>query len=379
MLLVRLVDEWASFLPAATFDSFRADLGLSYRAAALALLAIGPGAIAGSAAVLFADRRSRRVLATAGAATYAGALALFAAATNSWMLVSGGFAVGFGATLLVDTVEVALAHLAGGDGSRLERALARVNVAAGVGDLAAPLIVAAAAARGWSWRVPLWFTAVAAAGYATLVAATPLPAPAVPVAPGHGRPARPQPGARELARRRSVWRAGACGALLVALDESFVAFVIAYLRHDDGMSTAHATVIAAVFVGGGLTAAAGLARTDRPRTPSRRRRALRTAAATMLAGAVLLAIWPLPAVIACCGFVIGAATVAFWVPFHAATLQLVPGRAAIVTALVGTIEMAGLAAAPVIGAVSDAWGLRAGLGAYCLLPALLVFLVRRVR
>ena len=72
--------------------------------------------------------------------------------------------------------------------------------------------------------------------------------------------------------------------------------------------------------------------------------------------------------IAVSGFVIGAGTIAFWVPFHAAMLRLVPGRAATVTAVVGTIEMTGLAVAPLIGAVSDTWGLRAGLVVYALLP-----------
>src|SRR5690349_6216306 len=90
VLLVRLVDEWASFVPAATFDSYRADLGLTYRAAALALLAIGPGAIAGSACTVLADTRSRRVLATVGAAVYAAGLAVFAASTTAPVLMAGG-------------------------------------------------------------------------------------------------------------------------------------------------------------------------------------------------------------------------------------------------------------------------------------------------
>ena len=194
MLLVRLVDEWASFLPAATFDSFRADLGLTYRGAALALLAIGPGAIAGSAVTVLADTRSRRVLAALGAAVYAAALALFAAATTPWMLLAGGAGVGLGATLLVDTVEVALADLCPDTGA-LERALARVNVAAGIGDLAGPLLVAGTAALGWSWRVPLWITAGATAAYGVLIACTPLPAPPAHelAAPPDGAGARPAP------------------------------------------------------------------------------------------------------------------------------------------------------------------------------------------
>jgi MFS family permease len=380
VLLVRLVDEWASFLPAATFDSFRADLGLTYRGAALALLAIGPGAIVGSAVTVLADTRSRRVLAAGGALVYAAALALFAAATSSWMLVVGGVGVGLGATLLVDTVEVALADLCP-DTDALERALARMNVAAGVGDLTGPLLVAGAAALGWSWRVPLVITAAATAAYGVLIACTPLPAPRSPelvgpdVAPPH--PARD---VLMLLRRTELWWAGACGALLVGLDESFIAFVIAYLRRDDGTSDAAATLIAAVFVIGGLFAAVRLARGERGARGARGARAgnfrgaLRAAAITMVAGAVALATVPSPGVVAISGFAIGAGTIAFWVPFHAAMLRLVPGRAASVSAVVGTIEMTGLAIAPLIGAVSDAWGLHAGLVVYALLPIALAVL-----
>jgi MFS family permease len=374
VLLVRLVDEWASFMPAATFDSFRADLGLTYRGAALALLAIGPGAIVGSAVTVLADTRSRRVLAASGAAVYAAALALFAAATSPWMLLVGGAGVGLGATLLVDTVEVALTDLCP-DSSTLERALARINVAAGVGDLAGPLLVAGTAALGWSWRVPLWITAGATAGYGVLVACTPLPAPHPPeaLAPGESEP-HPARAVFQLLRRHEMWWAGACGALLVALDESFIAFVIAYLRRDDGTSDSVATLIAAVFVIGGLVAAMRLARADDGAPARNLGGALRAAAVTMVIGAVALAGLPAPAVVAVSGFVIGAGTIAFWVPFHAAMLRLVPGRAASVSAVVGTIEMTGLAIAPLIGAVSDARGLRAGLVVYALLPIVLLVL-----
>jgi hypothetical protein len=58
-------------------------------------------------------------------------------------------------------------------------------------------------------------------------------------------------------------------------------------------------------------------------------------------------------------------------------LQLVPLRAATVSALVGTIEMLGLVVTPLIGAISDTWGLHVGLTAYAGLPALLVVLMRR--
>jgi predicted MFS family arabinose efflux permease len=379
VLLVRLVDEWASFLPAATFDAYKADLGLTYRAAALALLAIGPGAVAGSAVGILADTRSRRVLATVGAAIYAVALALFAAATSASMAVAGGFALALGSTLLVDTVEVALVDLCeaddpGGCAGLLERALLQMNVASGVGDLSGPVLVAGAAALGWSWRVPLWISAAALAIYAVLVAVSPLPPP--PRDPSARSPG-PFRDALAFARRPDIWWAGACGAVLVALDEAFIAYVIAYLRHDQGVSTATATLVAAVFVVGGLAAATWRSRALQAGPSSDRITTLRRAAAFMLAATLLLAVVPTPFAVALSGAVLGAATMSFWIPFQALTLQLVPSRAATVSALVGTIEMLGLAVTPVIGAISDTWGLRVGLTAYSCLPAVLVVLMRR--
>ncbi len=374
MLLVRLVDEWASFLPAATFDGFRADLGLTYRAASVALLAIGPGALLGAAITTLADTRSRRVLATLGALVYSAALALFAASATVWMAIAGGFAVGLGSTLLVDTVEVALSDLCS-DERTLERALAHVNVAAGIGDLSGPLLVAGTAALGWSWRVPLWITASATAAYAVLVACTPLPRPqpmaAVPATVGALDP--PGRGVR-LLRRADVWWAGACGAVLVALDEAFVAYVIAYLHDDEHVSTATATAITAALVVGGLVVAAALARRPEPNRPTGVTGRLRASAAVMLAAALVLGVWPAPFVVACSGFALGGATIAFWIPLQTATLRLVPDRSATVVAIVGSIEMAGLAVTPIIGAIADTWGLRTGLYAYCILPAVLVLL-----
>jgi predicted MFS family arabinose efflux permease len=243
-----------------------------------------------------------------------------------------------------------------------------VNLAAGVGDLAAPLLVAGTAALGWSWRVPLWITTALVAAYGVVVASAPLPHPS---AAAHSDEVNPRRG-RGLLRRADVWRAGACGAVLVALDESFIAYVIAFLRHDDGASTAVATTVSAVFVVGGLVAAAWLARASH-----RRVHTLRTPACVMLGATVMLAVAPSPATVALAGFVVGAATVAFWVPFQAAVLRLVPGRAASVSAIVGSLEMIGLAVTPLIGAISDAWGLHRGLTAYACLPALLTLLVWR--
>ena len=59
LLVVRLADESLGFLREGAFESWRADLGLSYREAAVVLVAAAPGAIAGSVFTALADYRSR--------------------------------------------------------------------------------------------------------------------------------------------------------------------------------------------------------------------------------------------------------------------------------------------------------------------------------
>src|SRR3954453_18295099 len=124
VLLVRLLDELAFFLPAGTLESFRADLGLTYAQAGAVLAAIAPGAVIGSVFAAAADRYSRRVIAAGGAFGFAAALALFAAGAGFPVLAAAAFGMGMASTAMVDAAEVALVDLAGDD---LRRYLARGN------------------------------------------------------------------------------------------------------------------------------------------------------------------------------------------------------------------------------------------------------------
>ncbi|HEV7759133.1 MAG TPA: hypothetical protein VGO78_09095 [Acidimicrobiales bacterium] len=60
VLAVRLLDESSAFVLPGTFESLRADLGLSYSQASSSFVAIAVGAVAGTAATVAADYRSRR-------------------------------------------------------------------------------------------------------------------------------------------------------------------------------------------------------------------------------------------------------------------------------------------------------------------------------
>ncbi|HWC12891.1 MAG TPA: hypothetical protein VG455_16910, partial [Acidimicrobiales bacterium] len=77
VLLVRLADETAFFLPAAALESFRSDSELTYAQAGAVLALITPGALAGTVFAVAADRRSRRAIAAGGAFAFAGAMAAF--------------------------------------------------------------------------------------------------------------------------------------------------------------------------------------------------------------------------------------------------------------------------------------------------------------
>jgi predicted MFS family arabinose efflux permease len=367
LLVVRLADESFGFLREGAFESWRADLGLSYREAAFILVAAAPGSIAGSAFSALADTRSRRVIASAGAFGYAASLLGFALGRSVVALALSSCVLGAAATAMVHACEVALLDLVGDD---LEQTIGAENLFGAVGDLVGPVALVITAALGWSWRVPFFVAAGFGIAYALWLASIPIPPP---------RPAGTEhPGAwraaRELLRDRAVWRFGLVAMLFVQLDEAYLAFVIAYLRRDVHLGPAAATAVGSAIVVGGLVgyarATAGVSRDD----PARR---VRRACALVLASALGIALAPDVPVVALCGLAFGYASARFWVVFHASVLRYQPGRAGTVSAVVGNLEMLGFGFPIAIGAIADAHGLRAGMLAYAIVPLALVFTAGR--
>src|ERR1700712_4253534 len=111
--MARTVDEAAGFLPAATFESYRVALGLSYSQASLVLALGAPGAILGHVFPVFGDHYSRRVIAAGGAFGYGASLCAFAAGPNFGVLACASFAIGFFATAVISGTELALVDAAG--------------------------------------------------------------------------------------------------------------------------------------------------------------------------------------------------------------------------------------------------------------------------
>jgi MFS family permease len=172
-----------------------------------------------------------------------------------------------------------------------------------------------------------------------------------------------------LLRDRAIWRFGLVAMLFVQLDEAYLAFVIAYLRRDQHLTPARATLTASALVVGtivGFTIAARRARRGSTRA------ALQRAAGLLAVSSLGIALLSGPVPVALCGLVFGIAGARFWVVFHAAVLRHRPGRAGSVTAVVGNLEMLGFGFPIAIGAIADAHGLRAGLVGYAVIPVALL-------
>lgn len=342
LLAARLMDELGGFLPAGAFESFRTDLHLDYTHASAVLVAAAPGAIVGNVFSIAADHRSRRVIATLGAAGDAVALLGYAAGHTFAVLVLASFLLGMMATALVDGSELALADLAGDD---LVENLARANMLGSIGDLAGPALLIGAAAVGVGWRGTFVVAAVAMALYAAWLATLPLPPPRAEV-----RAAGAREGLRAALRSPWVWYLGVIAFLAAPLDEALLAFVIADLQQAHGLGTGAATAIASLSIVGTLVGFATVSRHT----------SLVADVALATTSVVLLALGPVP-VIAVAAFAFGIGLGRTWVVVHTRVLSVMPGRGGTVSAVVSTIEFTGFVLPLLAGRAADHAGVRAAL------------------
>jgi predicted MFS family arabinose efflux permease len=367
VLLVRLADEAAAFLPFGTLESFRADLGLTYAQAGTVLAAIAPGAVMGGVFAAAADRFSRRLIAAGGAFGFALALALFAWGASFAVLLVAGFVVGMASTAMVDGAEVALVDLAGDD---LRRFLARSNLLAAVGDLLGPAIVAGVAVAGLSWRVAFAVGSGLMALYGVALARAPLPPPSGREEAEDDEPAG-RPGLRAVLRDPAVWVVGVIGLLMVPFDEPLVGFTIALLEQDRGASAAAATIVAFVGVSGGVVAFAVLARRFEHVADHR---LLLWSVVAMTAGAATIAVAPVLPVVAVAAFVAAVGLSLAWLAVQHRSLTLRPGQVGTTKAVLGTIESTGFWIPVAIGALADRAGLTVAVGSFGVVGAAIVAL-----
>jgi len=366
VLLVRLADEAAVFLPFGTLESFRADLGLTFAQAGTVVAAIAPGAVVGGLFAAAADRFSRRAIAAGGAFGFGVSLAMFALGGSFTMLVLAGFVMGMASTAMVDGAEVALVDMAGDD---LRRYLARSNLLATIGDLLGPALVAGAAVAGLSWRVAFAAGAVLMGVYALALAAAPLPPPSPAggtedaeedADQGGGGGVR-RLGLAAVLRDPAVWILGVIGLLMVPFDEPLVGFTIALLENDRGASAAAATLVALVGISGGVLAFTVLAR-RLERVPDDR--LLLGSVAAMTTGAVVIAVAPVLPVVAVAGLVTAVGLNLAWLAVQHRSLMLRPGQVGTTKAVLGTIESTGFWIPVAVGVIADRAGLTLAVGSF---------------
>jgi len=338
---------------------------MSYTAASLVFIAPGIGSLPGLLLTAAADRWSRRAIAATGAGTFALAFALFAWAPNAATLVFAAALAGFGATGMVDAVEVGLVDATTSD--RLRVWLARQNVVAVIGGMCGPALLAALAFAGLGWRMAFVLAAAVLGSYAVLLAASPLPPPG---AGDDDDDADEGSGAlSDIIRDPRVWVIGLLSLGTVPFDEPFLGFLIAHLGQTRGASAATAIVIALVGVCGGLVTQGTAAR--RPLRMSNQPLYV-VGAAGLLTGSVVVAMAASLPAIAAAAFAVSAGLELCWLAVQHRALTLRPRQVGKTKAVISTIESMGFGLPLAIGAVADAATLTVAMAVFGLLAALLL-------
>jgi predicted MFS family arabinose efflux permease len=371
LTLVRLVDETTGFLPSASVERFRDDVGIDYRVAGAIFLAYGIGGIAGGVAVAATDGRSRRAVTVGGALVLAAAMALFGAATAAPVLLVAAFVEAAGATCLVHGGEITLANdlAARGEGHRLERVLARTNLWAVAGDVAGPLVLALARAAGVGWRETFLAAAALVALYGVVLARVRFPAPVD--APADGAGAEPV----AVTRQVTVWLLGAAAFATMPLDESYLAAVLAFAEDVRGVDPALVALLGVAFVAGGAVAFTSLADvvagTPLPTL-------LWTTGLGMSSVMLVAAFAPAWALVPV-GLVQSCLLAMTWLGLQVMVLRANPGREGRTKLLVEVTEASSFGIVVVLGVVADRAGLRDALVGFALVPLLLLPVSRALR
>jgi FSR family fosmidomycin resistance protein-like MFS transporter len=365
LLLVRFFDETVAYLPYAAVESIRADVDLSYvQAGFLLFLYPGIGLLTTPLGVLV-DRANRRVLVALGGIGYGAGLCVFAAAGDFWTLVVAVCLMGTLGDLLVQAAEVSLVEVAG---ENVEPALARANLLASVGDLVGPLLLAAALWSGLGWRAAFWAAGFMMVAYGLTLATRPLPAPT-----RHDDEPSALGALLAVARDRRVIVAGLLVAVIVAFDDTFIGFTMAFLIGGQGMSPVVATVATGAGMAGGVAAAAWASRTNG------RRVGLRTCALTLTAGVLLLVAVPTTVTAAVAMALVGAAVNLAWIILQARYMTLRPGQAGTTSAVAEAVSQIGVIAPLVTGWLADKAGVSSAMWLYVALALVFVASTYRAR
>ncbi len=352
-LVVRLLDEWWSYLPAGTIDDQVDDLGLSYGQAGWLLALLTLGGLIGSPLAALADRGHRRLLATSGALLIAVGLSAFALSAPFPVLVVAATVLGGASDLMIRPLESSLADTADGE---LDKLLGRQHLLTWAGDFVAPALLGIGAATVIGWRGVFTITLAVFVAFATLLAMTAFPEPAPLDDSDDTSLVR---SARTLLRQRELWLLTAAEFALLPLDEAFLGFAVARAAAEG--DDAAAQLLAGGVVVGGLVGAAVVSRRGIDRS-------------LVIIGCVLLLIGALttaaplatPFTIAALALV-GAGTAVVWAKVHHRTLTMVPSRSATVPTMVGLMSTPALLVPVAMGVAADRVSITAALTCTALL------------
>ena len=364
LLLVDFADELFTFLPAASIDAIRTDLGLTLAESGAVLAFLPAGGLIGNFFTLAADFVSRRVLAASGALVYGAAMIAFGSGRSFVVLAITAFVWGAASDAFVHGSQLALADLAGDD---LEPTLAGVNLLGSVGAFVAPVCVVGAALAGLGWRPLLIGGGVVMIGYAAWLSRQPLPPPA-------GNDASPWRGVRSVVRDGNVLRLAVVNVCLDVLDFAFLGFMTLLLVDRRGFTAAGAAAMVALLLAGSFVGYATL--TASQRVPAHRL-AFAIGGLTHVVAIALLLVATAPVAIALIAFAVGVSVAIWWVALQAAMLRVRPGQTGTTYAVIATLSLPSLAVPPLIGAVADHFGIAAGFALFALFPALTLATVWR--
>lgn len=364
LLLVRFADEWTTFLPAGALEPIRADLHIGYAEASAILVALPAGGLLGEFFVIAADYVSRRWIATLGAIGYGAALVAFGLSHSLPVMIAAAFVWGASSDAFVHGCEVSLTDLAGDD---LPRALSRMNAWAAVGDFLGPLTLGLCAALGLGWRGAFVGCGAAMFGYAIWLASQRFPPPRPP-----GHLPNPFAGVMAILLDRRVLLLALIMGLFALLDEPLAAFLIAFMERNQHQTAAAANGIVLAWVVGQF---GGYSLFDRLVGQRPAGSTLRFSAIVMALSLPIAIFAPVLAVQLPAALVFGASSAVFYATLQATILVLRPGQAGSVSAVVSLIGMAGMGFPLATGALSDAFGLTAGVALYGLVPTVVLALV----
>ncbi len=361
-LVVRLLDEWWSYLPAGTIDDQVGELGLSYGQSGWLLALLTLGGLVGSPVAALADRGHRQVLAVGGTLTIAVALMAFAAAAPFPVLVVAALALGGASDVMLRPLESSLAELADG---RLDRLLGRQHLITWLGDFVSPVLLALGAATVLGWRGVFALTAAVFGGFAFVLVAVRFPSP-----PSGDDADEIAGSVRAIVCHPELWWLTGAEFVLLPLDETFLGFAVARSAADG--SSAAAQLLAGGVVVGGITGSLVISR----RGLDRRRVSI--GCALVVIGAVTVA--ALPEMVAqVVGFTsLGYGTAVVWAKVHHRSLTLMPLRSATVPTMVGLLSTPALMIPVAMGVVADEVSITAALAGAAALSVPLAAAVLRL-